>query len=97
MEAALATKSVQKKKAAQPAADAFISAEPQTGECGGLAGMPLFLGAGQAKLAIGAANDPFEMEADRVAETVTSRWSTPGVLRHGGHSSSWVSITVFMA
>jgi len=84
MEAALATKSVQKKKAAQPAADAFISAEPQTGECGGLAGMPLFLGAGQAKLAIGAANDPFEMEADRVAETVTGRWSTPGVLRHGG-------------
>src|ERR1700683_1708785 len=78
METAFTTKPDEKKSVGPASADAFAEAARQRTELGAPAGLPLFLpGPLQAKLAVGAADDPLEMEADRVADAVMSNSFVP--------------------
>lgn len=67
MEAAVATKKEEKKKSRSVSPDAAVEEFSSRLQPGKTEGLPLFL---QAKLAISQPADPFEQEADRVAEQV---------------------------
>jgi hypothetical protein len=71
MESVLTSRPEEKNQAVNSDPAAFTESSPRSGELGALAGVPLFMGRRvQAKLMVGAPDDPLEREADMVANRV---------------------------